>query len=298
MTLYPCQTESDFKQICAIESEIAKAINPTQYAPQPCNLVFDRYLFGSSDKEIFTYGKLLKQGGQAIGYALCYLAFPGESEYTVRLLPEHEEHLHEAIECIEAAFADKSEYSMIVNELDVALQQALEKCGYAQKEARRWLGWFDLTRYTPQDIGWINETISPLREADIDDRVRYGDIPTGHAITRPQYEAVMNSEYYGDALDYVVHDNATNAFAGFVTWWIDDNSKTAVLEPVACLPEYRRRGIMKRALWYGLNVLKAKSVRHAFVSTSIHNEKSQPLYLSVGFKNIGTAYRYVKKANS
>ena len=152
-----------------------------------------------------------------------------------------------------------------------------------------------MSKYVEQDVIWHDENIALLSESDIDDRVTYADIPTGKAITRNMYEALINSEYYNATLDYVIRSASTNEFIGFVTWWIDENSKTATLEPVACLPNYRRRGIMKRALLFGLNELKRRGLRYAYVSTSMRNKKSQPLYQAVGFKKIGTACRWVKE---
>lgn len=140
-----------------------------------------------------------------------------------------------------------------------------------------------------------NQTaIARLTEADIDDRVKYADIPTDCPITRNIYESLMRGEYYKTAWDYVIRDTVTHEFIGFLTWWVDDESQTATLEPVACLPQFRRRGIMKRALSCGLTALKHRGVRYVYVSTSIRNEKSQPLYRSVGFQKIGEAYQYTK----
>ena len=127
------------------------------------------------------------------------------------------------------------------------------------------------------------------------ERAKCATIPTGTEITEKMYRDYFNSTYYRSALDYIIRDSSNGELVGFVTWWVDENSGTALLEPVACLEKYRRRKIMKRALFHGLNVLKQKGVLYAFVSTSIRNEKSQLLYLSVGFKKMGEALVWERK---
>ena len=185
--------------------------------------------------------------------------------------------------------------TVIVNNYNISLCEALNKNGFILGNEERWRAGLNLSEYTEQDMIWRDENITLLSESDIDDRVTYADIPTGKKITRNMYETLINSKYYHAALDYVIRSANTNEFIGFVTWWIEENSKTATLEPIACLPAYRQRGIMKRALFYGLNELKRRGLRYAYVSTSIRNEKSQPLYQAVGFKKIGTTCRWVKE---
>ncbi len=186
-------------------------------------------------------------------------------------------------------------FSVIANNVSSPLCNALIECGFVRKDEERWQSGLDLREYAKTKTIWQDEVIKILSEDDIDDRVKYAEIPTGKSISSSMYKSLIESDYYEYALDYVIRDVKTGDFTGFITWWIDENSKTVVLEPVACLPEFRRRGIMKRALFYGLNELKKRGLQYAYVSTSILNEKSQPLYRSAGFKKIGTACRYVKE---
>jgi len=62
----------------------------------------------------------------------------------------------------------------------------------------------------------------------------------------------MNSPSYRDALDLVVETDNAEIIA-YCTLWDDPVSKIAILEPVACVREYRRKGIMKSTLLYGMN---------------------------------------------
>ena len=295
LTIRPVECEQDFVTMLAIESAVASQENPSIYTSHPSHLVFDRYMYGNGSQDIFTYGKLVVKDNVVIGYVLAYLAYPDETEFVVRLLPQYAKYYAEVVKCIEDSFSQKSKLTVIANDLNISLCEALIKNGFIRGDEERWQSGLDLIEYDETEEKWQDENISYLLESDIDSRVTYADIPTGKMITRDMYETLIASEYYNAALDYVIRSTSTNEFIGFVTWWIDENSKTAMLEPVACLPYYRRRGIMKRALLFGLNELKRRGLRYAYVSTSIHNEKSQPLYQTAGFKKIGIACRWVKE---
>jgi RimJ/RimL family protein N-acetyltransferase len=296
LALRPIENERDFVTALAIESMVAKE-NLSTYTSHPSCLVFDRYLYGNGSQDIFTYGKLVSKDGVGIGYVLAYLAYSSETEFVIRLLPQYSVFYAETIKCVENSFPQKNKLTVIANNLNTPLCEALDKNGFVCENEERWQSVLDLSEYVNMEITWQDEVIEVLSESDIDARVTYADIPTGEAITRNMYETLIASEYYNSALDYVVRNAGTNEFIGFITWWIDEDSKTATLEPVACLPEYRRRGIMKRALLFGLNELKRCGLRYAYVSTSIHNEKSQPLYKAVGFHKVGTACQWVKERN-
>lgn len=289
------KNENDFRKMCSIESEIAKYSEPLSYSPHPSHLVFDRYMFGSGAEDIFTYGKLIIIDNAVIGYALAYLEYPDETELVVRLLPDFSKYYQAAIVSIIALYSSKKIFSVIVNSLDSAICQALAEYGFICGNEERWQSHLSLRDYEEQTVIWQDEAIQRLSDSDVDERVKYAEIPTGKDITRKMYDEYMQCEYYKNTLDYVIRSSATNEFIGFATWWVDDNSKAAILEPIACLPEYRRRGIAKRALFQGLNELKHRKINHVYISTYIHNEKSKLLYQSVGFQKIGTVCRWVMK---
>jgi ribosomal protein S18 acetylase RimI-like enzyme len=294
ITIVNIESESDFISMRSIESEIAKRYSPFSYAPNPSSLVFDRFLFGNEADDIYTYGKLVKLDETVIGYLLAYLEYDGETEFVLRLHPQYADCYQAVIECLMTQFPEKEAFSTYSNSLNSEIHDALLSCGFECGEEENWQSVLDLTQYYEQPINWQTENIRYLTEADVDDRVRYAAIPSNKEITRKAYEDLMHSEYYKDALDYVVR-STDGDFIAFVTWWVDDNSKTAVLEPVACLPEYRRRGIAKRALLHGLNELKRRGIKYAYVGTSIDNDEALPLYRSVGFQKIGAVCCYVNE---
>ena len=291
ITIENVNNERDFQIMCDIESTISKDCSLTSWPLHIGGLYFDRYMYGNVASDIFTYGKLIKQAEKPIGYVLNYL---DEKLFAVRLVTDNEELYGTVIRQIEKQFELVRECSVVANTLDTALCDALVENGYIRGKEERFQAGLDLNLYQPMACEWQNETISILTEQDIPERVKYADIPTNEPITQKMYEEFYYSDGYKKTLDYVIRDNVTKELAGFVTWWIDSNNQTALLEPVACLPQFRRRGIMRRALQYGLSELKQKGVLYAYVSTSINNEKSQPLYMSVGFNKMGEAYRFSK----
>ena len=286
IALQKISIEADFLTMCEIESDITKASCLKSWPLHIGGLCFDRYMYGNGAADIFTYGRLIVSDGDVIGYAFAYA---DEKIFVVRLCPEHSCKYAEAIKAVEMLF--DSECATIANYLNFELCQALLECGY-QKE--RFQSGSDLNSFEANKLNWVDEKINIFTEDDIADRVKYADIPTDEPITRQMYENMFRSDCYKNTLDYVIRDIKSNDFIGFVTWWMDKNNKTALLEPVACLPEYRRRGVMRRALLYGLDELKQRGINYVYVSTSIHNKKSQPLYLSVGFHKMGEAHRYTK----
>ena len=130
-----------------------------------------------------------------------------------------------------------------------------------------------------------------LAPDDFTDRALHSKIATGNTVSAARYEDLYNSEFYAAARDCVIRMNG-GAYAGHLTWWI--NGQTASLETVATLPEFRRRGIMRRAIIEGLNTLKAEGIRYAYVSTSARNP-ARFLYEDVGFRELGKTYLYEKR---
>ena len=279
------KNENDFRIMLETESEITKASLFEHWPLHSGGLIFDRYMFGNGAGDFFEYGNLIFVNEKIIGYALCFF---DENSYVARLLPKYENLYGVVILEIEKLF--KNYCSIVVNTNDKPLLNALENYHLVGEE--RFQSALNLSSYREQIVTWDNVKIERLSEKDVMDRAMNSDIPTHEKITDEMYIELMRSPYYQKAIDYVIREKSTNAFIGFVTWWIDENSNTALLEPVACLPQFRRRGIMRKPLLYGLNELKNLEIKIAYVSTSIYNEKSQPLYISVGFEKIGTANRY------
>jgi ribosomal protein S18 acetylase RimI-like enzyme len=291
ITLKPASDESDFRTVYALESAITKSSALATYPLHQGCLVFDRFMFGNGAADFFAYENLLLDGGEPVGYVLAYL---DEGLFAIRLLPSHLGCVADAIGSATGLFEGHARCSAVVNSEDAATCAALAQQGYVQQGEERWQAGLELSSLTPSEMTWSHEEIRLLTSTDIPERVKYADIATGETITEQMYRSYVESVYYRSAPDYVVRGGETGSFIGFATWWTDEDSQTATLEPVACLPEYRRQGIIKNALLHGLAELKSRGIKFAYVSTGTANEASQALYRAVGFRQIGVAHRWTK----
>lgn len=291
ISLKKASSEQDFLDVLDIESRICASSKLNNAPYHIGGLIFDRFLFKGGAPDYFDYGQLVFLDDTLIGYAMCFLD-EDENEYYFGLLPEYSSYYSEVIKLIDDLFKCTG-YTTVANTNDAELTKALSH--YSCSGEERYQAGIDLKKYNTQEVLWQNETIRFLKAEDIENRAEYGYIPTGEDLTTELYRSLMDSPYYSKAMDYVIFDNKSGQFAGFVSWWLDEKSNTALLEPVACLPDFRRRGIMKRALLYGLNELKKEGFSYAYVSTSLNNDEAISLYKCVGFEKIGTANEYIRQ---
>jgi len=284
--------EADFHLMCKIESDICEKGASICWQVHPGGLCYDRYLFGGGALDVFYYGNLLYTQDALVGYLLAYR---DEGEFVLRLLPEYEGCLEEALGLAVNCFEEQEECATIANSTYPAYCNALVRQGFAKKSEERYQAMLTLDGREFPEPCESSEEIALLSEKDFAERIIHAAIPSDSQVTEEMFHTYLVSPAYKTALEYVVRDKHTDAFIGFATWWLDEHSKTALLEPVACLKEYRRRGIARRLLSYGLLQLKAKGMRHAFVSTSADHVEAIPLYESLGFVKTGEANLYLKQ---
>jgi len=235
LTIRSVSDEAGFDIMCGVESALCRANAHRGWQPHVGGLCFDRYLFGAGASDLFRYARLLVAGEEAVGYLLAY---GEEREFVLRVLPGFEHVMDEALEGVHALMED-GEYSTTANSRDAALCGALLRNEFAMGAEERYQAMLDLAGWTPPACGEGSETISPLTEQDVAERIRYASIPSDSEVTEAMFRELCGSAAYGRMRDYVVRDAQTNAFIGFVTWCTDPESASALLEPVACLPEYR-----------------------------------------------------------
>jgi RimJ/RimL family protein N-acetyltransferase len=181
------------------------------------------------------------------------------------------------------------------NSEDKLLNSILEEQGYTKTDYFRYSGICDLSKIQKSTLLPHGFSIRLTQKKDIARRVELFGIPTGGIkITTERYERLMNSPSYGDAIDLVVETENEEIIA-YCTMWDDPISKTGILEPVACVEEFRRKGIMKSALLYGMNLLKERGTKYMYVGTGGKNIASQTLYKSVGFLEHGIDCEWQKK---
>ena len=284
--------EKDITMMYEIESKIGEEMRSSCWQLHRGGICFDRYLCGNGLMDIFDYGKLIFLDNMPIGYA--YI-FSDECEFELRVLPKYEKHFEEIISMLERQYQFGEDYIIVVNSRMEKLVKALKNVGYIRKEEERFQAMVCLNDLETPKVDWIEEQIEEYSEKFFSERVEYADLPTGQKVTEKMFTDYLNSSEHGNALDYVIQDCKTKKYAGFLTWWMDLSNNTALLEPVACLAEFRRRGIMKRSLEFGFWELKKRGIEYVYVSTSAKNQAAQALYLSVGFKKVGEANIYQRE---
>lgn len=252
-------------------------------------LDFDRFSFG--DVMCETTWLVLKDKDE-IGFIIL-----DEDEFYIKILHEYVNCFSEILSYIESSLFKKGDtITTEANSKDIYYCKVLKQKGYTRTSSYRFNGFCDLSKistYIPLPSGFY------IRETDLEDidrRVELFGIATGGITTTYEYyRDMMNSPSYNNAMDLVVIDVENEKIIAYCTMWDDPVSKISVLEPVACVEEYRRRGIMKSTLLYGMNKLKERGTRYMYVSTGGGNTASQALYKSVGFNEYGKNYEWKKQ---
>lgn len=178
---------------------------------------------------------------------------------------------------------------------DILLSSILQERGYNKTNNYHYVGICNLSKIPSCSPLQNGLSISVSQENDVARRVELFGLSTGGMTTTSErYKSLMKSPSYCDSINLIVHTD-TEEIIAYCTIWRDFISKVAILEPVACVEEYRRKGIMKSTLLYGMNVCKESGNNYIYVGTGGINVASQALYKSVGFLEYGKEYEWQKK---
>ena len=282
------KNEEDYQLLLSVESLICKE-TPDRWHCHFGGIGVDRYFFGDKNDEIYEYGKLIYQENKLVGYALVYLE---DYKYNMWLLSDWREQIVEIVPQIESMFKKGQSIRTVCN--DNLVKEQLIELGYISDGEETFSASIDLNNYRTEEVQWDLEVIRIISEQDIDERVKYSSLPTGSMITKDRFEKYLNTDDAKHVLDFVVVDKVTGNLMGYYSWWLDVESNTAMLNPVACINVHRRKGISTRAIQYGLNILKERGFNYAYVDTSANNEAAIGLYSSVGFKKCIDVVAYSK----
>ncbi len=102
-------------------------------------------------------------------------------------------------------------------------------------------------------------------------------IAVGNRQSAAWYRNIQNAPLYRRDLDLVAVA-PDGAIASFATIWFDDVTQSAYFEPVATVPEHRRRGLAKATITEGLKRLKRMGAVVAFVGG--YSDRANALYAS------------------
>ena len=289
--LRQAKTEYDYRRILAVESRLCE-LRPAAWHFHFGGIGFERYFFGDGGGDFFAYGYLLLDGDSPIGYALCYR---DEGEFRLALLPGRERRISESLALLERVFPSGRRIVTDGNETDPAFCAALAGSGYRRGEETRFQAALDLREYAPEPVEWRDEQLEPLTDADIADRVRYASLPTGAEITRDMLDEYRRSADAEHVRDLVVRSADSGEFAAYLSWWMDENSGTVMLNPVACVEKFRGREIALRAIRSGLAEMKKRGFAFAYVDTGLQNLPARRLYEKAGFVQTGRTFRFSKE---
>lgn len=284
----PVKNEEDYQLLLSVESLICKE-TPERWHCHFGGIGIDRYFFGDKNDEIYEYGKLIYLENNLVGYALVYLE---DYKYNMWLLSGFREQIVEIVPQIEKLFKKGQSIRTVCN--DKLVKKQLIELGYVSDGEETFSASIDLNNYRLEEVQWDLEVIRIISEQDIDERVKYSSLPTGAMITKDRFEKYLNTDDAKHVLDFVVVDKVTGNLMGYYSWWLDEESNTAMLNPVACIHVHLRKGISARAIQYGLNILKERGFHYAYVDTSANNEAAIGLYSSVGFKKCIDVIAYSK----
>ena len=254
------------------------------------NLDFERYAFEENPDVLYKTTWFVANGETEIGFITVQ-----EDEFYITVLIEFKCLMDDILNYIENnCYTQGSTISTDANSEDILLNRTLEQRGYTKTGYFRFNGICDLSKvplYTPLPDEFV---IRLTKKKDIVRRTELFGLATGGTGTTPEnYERMMSSPSYCDAMDFVVEINNSEVVA-YCTIWNDPISKIAILEPLACIAEYRRKGIMKSTVLYGMNILKECGTKFIYVGTGGSNVASQALYKSVGFVEYGVNSEWIK----
>lgn len=254
------------------------------------NLDFDRYAFEESPDILYKKIWIVSTSKEDIGYITAE-----EDEFSINVLLEFEHFTLDILEYVELnCFKKTALITTEANSENKLFSSILKERGYAKTDYSHFSGICDLSEiqpFTPLPYGF---SLGITHNKDVARREELFGLATGGiGTTSERYERMMNSPSYGDAMDFVVKTQNKEIIA-YCTIWDDPISKIGILEPVACVVEHRRKGIMKSTLLYGMNQLKKRGTKYIYVGTGGKNIASQALYKSVGFLEYGTGCEWQK----
>ena len=86
-----------------------------------------------------------------------------------------------------------------------------------------------------------------------------------------------------------IKNNSYKSYSGI---WYQKDSKTALIEPVATVPDHRRKGLAKALIYNCIKAVKKEGAKDIFVGST------QKFYFDIGFEEFDYAYKFKKQTLS
>lgn len=253
------------------------------------NLVFDQHICCEQQVDFKQLMSLVYYESICIGFLILE-----DESFFIYLYKSYENHRKALIELVENTCFEVGK--TVTTTENVSLETAVELLisrGYTADTYYRYNGICNLSHLTGKSELPEGYLIRPARKTDSEPILKLIGYATKGDITIDKYEALRSDSRFKEALELVV-ENTEGEVVSYATFWRDKPSKTAVLEPVACMENYRNKGLTKALLLYGMKQLESEGIKAVYVSTSGTNTSSQALYTSVGFVNFGWEFEYIK----
>jgi predicted N-acetyltransferase YhbS len=216
----------------------------------------------------------------------------GESFFCVR--DEYRWLLKEMLSYAQANFSKDDEYKALISDSDGEFQNIAADLGYVPTQEK------EVDAYFPIDASKVTYevpegfTVSDMHESY--DVYKYGEVlwkgfnheMNGEGKYNPDENKLraLHAEMKRPNVDLslkimVIAPNGD--FVSYCGMWKDEHSQTALVEPVATAPEYRKRGLGKAAVLEGIRRCGRLGAKTAFVGSS------QQFYYNIGFRPYGNA---------
>ncbi len=118
----------------------------------------------------------------------------------------------------------------------------------------------------------------------------------GSKWTAEQYSRVMESPGYNPERELII-EAPDGSFAAFTVTWYDTKNLIGLFEPVGTHKDYRRLGLGRALIYFGMNRMINAGMRTASVAAFGTNIASKALYKRCGFTTWHEIDSYSKKIN-
>ena len=114
-------------------------------------------------------------------------------------------------------------------------------------------------------------------------------------MTEAKYRGAMGTPPFRDDLDFAV-EAADGTLVASAIGWYDEENHVGEFEPVGTHPDYRRRGMARALMLFGLRRFRAAGAERVVVGCRGDDEYAIPkrLYESVGFRELSRELRFIK----
>jgi len=115
-------------------------------------------------------------------------------------------------------------------------------------------------------------------------------------MTDEVYARLMCTDGYRTNLD-IVAEAPNGSLAAVCNCWLDEQNKVGLFEPVSTRPDYRRMGLARAIISFGMKQLRSFGANSAWVLSVSSNPGATSLYDSCGFEIVRRDYRYALPAD-